>query len=87
MTRRTSRSTESGATSTRAIDQYGQLIDVLLSTRRDADAPRRFFGRALRMHKVLPTEVVTDAAPVYPGVVDPLGLAPRGAVREQPHRS
>ena len=45
---------------------------MLLSTRRDADAPRRFFGRALRMHKVLPTEVVTDAAPVYPGVVDEL---------------
>ena len=28
-------------------DQYGQIIDVLVSTRRDADAARRFFRRAL----------------------------------------
>jgi IS6 family transposase len=31
----------------RAIDQYGQVIDVLLSVRRDAWAARRFFTRAL----------------------------------------
>jgi transposase-like protein len=53
----------------RAIDQHGQVIDVLLSARRDAAALRRFFTRALLMLKVLPTEVVTDAAPVYPGVL------------------
>jgi transposase-like protein len=56
----------------RAIDQYGQAIDVLMSARRDADAARRFFRRALRMLKVTPTEVVTDAAAVYPGVLDEL---------------
>jgi transposase-like protein len=56
----------------RAIDQYGQVIDVLLSVRRDAAAARRFFTRALRMLKVVPTEVVTDAAPVYPGVLEEL---------------
>jgi transposase-like protein len=54
----------------RAIDQYGQVIDVLLSVRRDAWAARRFFIRALRMLKVIPSEVVTDAAPVYPSVLD-----------------
>lgn len=54
----------------RAVDQYGQVIDVLLSTRRDAAAARRFFTRALRTLKVRPVEVVTDAAPVYPGVLD-----------------
>jgi transposase, IS6 family len=27
----------------RAIDQHGQVIDVLVSARRDADAARRFF--------------------------------------------
>src|SRR5690242_17355083 len=31
----------------RAIDQYGQVIDVLVSARRDAGAARRFFRRAL----------------------------------------
>jgi transposase-like protein len=53
----------------RAIDQYGQVIDVLLSTRRDAEAARRFFTRALETLKVVPSEVVTDAAPVYPAVL------------------
>ena len=56
----------------RAIDQHGQVIDVLLSRRRDAAAARRFFTRALRTLKVIPGEVVTDAAPVYPGVLEEL---------------
>ena len=56
----------------RAIDQHGQVIDVLLSARRDAAAARRFFARALRTLRVIPAEVVTDAAPAYPGVLDEL---------------
>lgn len=56
----------------RAVDQYGQVIDVLVSARRDADAARRFFRRALSTLKVTPAEVVTDAAAVYPGVLDEL---------------
>jgi transposase-like protein len=56
----------------RAIDQYGRLIDVLLSVRRDAQSARRFFTRVLRTLKVIPREVVTDAAPVYPAVLDEL---------------
>jgi IS6 family transposase len=56
----------------RAIDQYGQVIDVLVSTRRDAAAARRFVRRALAPLKATPTEVVTDAAPVYPAVLDAL---------------
>jgi transposase-like protein len=46
----------------RAVDQYGQVIDVPVSARRDADATRRFFRRALSTLKVKPSEVVTDAA-------------------------
>jgi transposase, IS6 family len=34
----------------RAVDQHGQVIDVLLSARRDLAAARRFFTRALRGH-------------------------------------
>ena len=56
----------------RAIDQYGQVTDVLVSARRDAYAARRFFGRALSTLKVTPSEVVTDAAAIYPGVLDEL---------------
>jgi transposase-like protein len=56
----------------RAVDQYGQVIDVLVSKRRDGRAARRFFTRALSTLKVVPTEVVTDAAPVYPRVLDEL---------------
>jgi transposase-like protein len=56
----------------RAVDQHGQVIDVLVSTRRNADAARMFFRRALSTLKVKPTEVVTDAAAVYPGVLDEL---------------
>jgi transposase-like protein len=56
----------------RAIDQYGQVIDVLVSVRRDANAARRFFQRPLRTLKVKPSVVVADAAATYPGVLDEL---------------
>jgi transposase-like protein len=71
----------------RAVDQYGQVIDVLVSARRDADAARRFFRRTLSTLKVKPSEVVTDAAAVYPGGhccvkpsrdLDAAGFPPRG---------
>ena len=55
----------------RAVDQHGQVIDVLLSARRDLAAARRFFTRALRAGTV-PVEVTTDRAPVYPRVLDEL---------------
>jgi transposase, IS6 family len=51
----------------RAADQYGQVIDVLLSSRRDLAAARRFFTRALRAGTV-PAEVTTDRAPACPRV-------------------
>ncbi len=55
----------------RAIDQHGQVIDVLVSTRRDAETARAFFTRALRCGPA-PVEVTTDRAPVYPRVLDEL---------------
>jgi len=61
----------------RAVDQHGQVIDVLVSTRRDIAAARRFFTRALAVLKVVPSEVITDAAPVYPAVLDELIPAAR----------
>jgi transposase, IS6 family len=55
----------------RAVDQHGQVIDVLLSTSRDLAAARRFFTRALRA-RTIPAEVTTDRAPAYPRVLDEL---------------
>jgi transposase-like protein len=43
----------------RAIDEYGQVIDVMLSTRRDLTAARAFFTRALAVGD-RPVEVTTD---------------------------
>ena len=56
----------------RAIDQYGQVIDVYVSPKRDAAAARRFFTRALATTRVTPVEVVTDRAAVYRGVLEDL---------------
>jgi transposase-like protein len=55
----------------RAIDQYGQVIDVLASEKRDLAATRRFFTRALQ-HGPRPTEVTTDRAPACPRILDEL---------------
>lgn len=44
----------------RAVDQHGQVIDVLVSARRHADAARRFFQQTPSTPKVKPTQVVTD---------------------------
>ena len=59
----------------RAIDQYGQVIDVLVSEKRDLTATRLFFSHALERgpHS---TEVNTDRAPAYP----------RAAAHRLPHR-
>ena len=55
----------------RAVDQFGQVIDVWLSTRRDLTCARTFFTRALALGAV-PVEVTTDRAPAYPRVLDEL---------------
>jgi IS6 family transposase len=56
----------------RAIDQFGQVIDVLVAEKRDLlAATRRFFTCALR-HDTPPTEVSTDRAPAYPRALDEL---------------
>jgi len=56
----------------RAIDQFGQVIDVSVSARRDTMAAHRFFQRAIGTTKVAPVEVVTDRAATYPMVLQEL---------------
>jgi transposase-like protein len=67
----------------RAIDQFGQVIDVFLSTRRDAAAARRFFGEAIGRTGISPVEVTTDRYRVYPRVLDE--LLPRAFHRTDLH--
>ena len=55
----------------RAVDQFGQVIDVLLSDKRDLPAARRFFEQALS-RSTRPAEVNTDKAGIYPTVLDEL---------------
>ena len=55
----------------RAVDQYGQIIDVYVSARRDTRAARRFFATALGSHGQ-PAEVVTDRAWTLLAIVDEL---------------
>jgi transposase-like protein len=56
----------------RAIDQFGQVIDVLVSPQRDAKAAHRFFEQAIGTTKVAPAEVITDRAATYPIVLEDL---------------
>jgi transposase-like protein len=56
----------------RAIDQFGQVIDVFLSPQRDGRAAHRFFEQAIGTTKIRPIEVVTDQAPTYPVVLEEL---------------
>jgi IS6 family transposase len=55
----------------RAAAQYGQIIDVYVSARRDTRAAERFFTTALAAHGA-PTEIVTDRAPALRAAIDEL---------------
>jgi transposase-like protein len=56
----------------RAIDQFGQVIDVFVCPHRDARAAHRFFERAIGTTAIVPVEVVTDRAAASPAVLDEL---------------
>jgi len=53
------------------VDQYGQVIDVLVSMHRDIASARRFFATSLIAH-CAPVEVITDRAPALANVIDEL---------------
>ena len=55
----------------RAVDGYGQVIDVYVSPRRDIAAARRFFTTAISAHGE-PEEVVTDRAAALANVIEDL---------------
>ena len=55
----------------RAVDQHGQVIDILVSQHRDIPSARRFFTASLRAHRT-PTEIITDRAPALANVIEDL---------------
>jgi hypothetical protein len=48
------------------------VIDVFVSTRRDADVPTGFFQQAIGSTRVRPVEVTTDKPPVYRAMLEAL---------------
>jgi transposase-like protein len=54
----------------RAIDEGGQVVDVLLSARRDTEAAVTFFEQALQETGVRPTVATTDKAVCYPPALE-----------------
>jgi IS6 family transposase len=65
----------------RAVDQHGQVVDVLVSERRDPPAARAFFARALTLGSA-PAEVTTDRALVYPRVIAELAPQARHVLEQ-----
>jgi putative transposase len=49
----------------RAVDQDGQVLDILLQTRRDKHAAKRFFKKLLKGLRYVPRVVVTDKLRSY----------------------
>ena len=51
----------------RAVDSRGRTIDFLLSARRNAEAAKRFFRKAMgQPHMVNPRTITVDKNPAYP---------------------
>ena len=73
----------------RAVDQYGQVIDVFLSKKRDLKAATTFFTDAIGTHGE-PAEVTTDRAHALIRVIAellPAALHDTTPIRQQPGRS
>jgi len=57
----------------RAVDKYGQLIDFMLSARRNTRAAHRFLSKAMTtMRSWPPTSITTDELPSYPQAIERL---------------
>jgi len=52
----------------RAVDQSGEVLDILVQKRRDAKAAKRFFRKLLKGLRYVPRAIVTDRLPSYGAV-------------------
>jgi putative transposase len=50
----------------RAVDQHGNVLDILVTSRRDAKAATRFFRKLLKGLEYVPRVLVTDKLASYP---------------------
>ncbi|MFV5998787.1 IS6 family transposase [Streptomyces sp. NPDC056231] len=64
----------------RAVDQDGNVLDILVQSRRDKAAARRFFRRLMTKTRAVPRVIVTDKLRSY-------GAAHREAMPSVEHRS
>ena len=70
----------------RAIDPFGQVVDVDGSSWRDTKPAHRFFEQAIGTTKITPAEVSTDQAPVHPAVLEELLGPMRGLKQDRSAR-
>lgn len=59
----------------RAVDDEGEVMDMIVQKRRDAGAALRFLRRLLKNQNVEPETIVTDGLRSYRAALDRLGLA------------
>ncbi|MEU1446606.1 MULTISPECIES: IS6 family transposase [Streptomyces] len=64
----------------RGVDQDGNVLDILVQSRRDEAAARRFFRRLMKKTRSVPRVVVTDKLRSY-------GATPREVTPSVEHRS
>jgi putative transposase len=61
----------------RAVDDEGEVLDVLVQKRRNKHAALKLFRKLLRNHGVHPETIVTDKLGSYRAAAKALGLAER----------
>ena len=57
----------------RAVDDEGEVMDMIVQKRRDAGAALRFLRRLLKNQSVEPETIVTDGLRSYRAALDRLG--------------
>lgn len=58
----------------RAVDDEGEVLDLVVQTRRDTEAALKLLRRLLRNQPVAPEAIVTDGLGSYSSALDELGL-------------
>ena len=61
----------------RAVDDEGEILDVLVQARRDKDAALRLVRKLLKNQGLVPTSIVTDRYRAYDAAFCDLGLSSR----------
>ncbi len=61
----------------RAVDDEGEVLDLLIQPRRDQKAARKLVRKLLKRHGFAPNEVVTDKLPSYAAAFRDVGLLDR----------